>query len=59
MEYTLSRPNHGRTKQIIGRPCNRCGKPFVEGDDIESRPSRHGINKKIYHLACWDGMRID
>ena len=39
--------------------CARCSKPLKHGELILSRPKRHTIHRKIYHVACWEGMFYD
>lgn len=38
--------------------CKICGKKFVEGDCIESKPSKYR-NRKFYHCDCYDDSFID
>ena len=51
----------GLESSKIGKPCNKCEKPFEKGDTITTRLTNNRIMKCktiSYHKKCWDKLFI-
>jgi len=58
-KYKMSPPTYKRLKTMKGElKCHRCGELIKIGETVISTEYRKRTRLKLYHLKCWEEMKV-